>query len=270
MKNMTNIYAYASSGIVPIRANDSDTAEMVNQALLGETMQILESRERWHRIVTDFDNYEGWVSVSQVEILSNSDYVAWSNHPERTRSPYFAFRVARGKSMLYVPAGAPIVNTGREIELPNGPWEILGVPDQLKEHAMMDTAIKLLGVPYLWGGRTDAGIDCSGFVQLVFALHRYNLPRDASQQFAFAPSKSVGLDETAFGDLVYFSKKGKNITHTGFYYGDGNLLHASGTLQINCIDPAKRSKSRYVFNEALANTIAGVQSFADVKAAALN
>jgi gamma-D-glutamyl-L-lysine dipeptidyl-peptidase len=263
-------YAYASSGIVPMRKEASDSSEMVNQVLLGETMVILESQERWHRVRSDSDHYEGWVSVSQVQVFSKEDYQEWVHHPERVRSPYFTYRIHRGsKTFLTVPPGAPVINTGFHVELPDGPWNVHGKPEQLKEHALIDTALKLLGVPYLWGGRTDSGIDCSGFVQLAYGLHKYQLPRDASQQHAFAKIKSVHIEEADFSDIIYFSSNGKNVTHTGFYLGDGNLLHASGNVQIHCIDPSKRNSTRFVFNDRLAETIVGVQRSADLKSAAI-
>jgi gamma-D-glutamyl-L-lysine dipeptidyl-peptidase len=269
MRKDNKIYAYASSGIVPVRNSASETAEMVTQLLLGETMQILKSEDRWHFIKSDYDQYEGWVSITQITAISESDYVAWSNHPERKRSPFFTYRIHRGqKTYLTVPSGAPVVYTGFEVELPDGPWNVASEPVQLKEHAIIDTALKLLGVPYLWGGRTDSGIDCSGFVQLVYGLHRYDLPRDASQQHDFAPIKAKSIDKAEYSDIVYFSSNGKTITHTGFYIGEGHLLHASGNVQINCIDPRKRNVSRFVFNERLANTIVGIQTSASIKAAA--
>lgn len=269
MQKNTKIYAYASSGIVPVRKTASDTAEMVTQLLLGETVRVLKSEERWHYVKSDSDGYEGWVSVAQIHIISESDYIAWSNHPERKRSPFFTYRIHRGqKTYLMVPAGAPVVYTGFEVELPDGPWNVAMEPVPLKEHAIIDTAMKLLGVPYLWGGRTDSGIDCSGFVQLVYGLHRYNLPRDASQQHDFAPIKATTIDKAEYSDIIYFSSNGKTITHTGFYIGEGHLLHASGNVQINCIDPRKRTTSRFVFNERLAETIVGVQSSAALKLAA--
>lgn len=269
MNNEIKIYAYASSGIVPMRKSASDTAEMVNQLLLGETMEIIESQERWHLVRSDFDGYEGWVSVAQVQTFSADDYVAWKNHPERVRSTYFTFRINRGtKTFLTVPAGAPVINTGFYVELPDGPWHVVGTPEKLKEHAMIDTALRLLGTPYLWGGRTDSGIDCSGFVQLVYSLHKYDLPRDASQQYNFAKLKGTELEIAEFSDVVYFSSNGKSITHTGFYLGEGNLLHASGNVQINCIDPIRKNSTRFVYNDRLANTIVGIQSTASLKAAA--
>lgn len=269
MEKSHKIVAYAASGIVPMRASATDTSEMVNQLLLGETMQILNSEERWHYVRSDFDGYEGWVSVSQVKILEAADYNAWVSNPARVRSPYFTYRIYRGtKTFLTVPVGAPIVNTGFYVELPDGPWSVMGEPVALKEHAMIDTALRLLGVPYLWGGRTDSGIDCSGFVQLVYSLHRYDLPRDASMQHDFADLKGNTLDVAEYSDIIYFSSNGTSVTHTGFYLDEGNLLHASGNVQINCIDPAKRNSTRFEFNERLASTIVGVQSSRALKAKA--
>ena len=264
--------AYVLSGIAPIRKESSDTAEMVTQALLGETVTIHESVERWHRVSCDLDGYEGWISVAQVvRFDSDSDFNAWTSNPERIRSPFFTYRITRGKSKQIVPVGAPIVFNGFDVELPDGRWEVEITPLQLKEHAIMDTAMQFLGVPYLWGGRTDSGIDCSGFIQMVYSLHRYELPRDASQQFLFAPLKeSVDIDDMEYGDIIYFHGKDKKlITHVGFYMGEGRLLHASGNVQIQTIDSRRKLSSRYEFNEKLANSIAGVQTNRDVKAAAI-
>ena len=267
--NQTKRYAYAHSGIAPLRKTASDTAEMVSQVLLGETMEILESVERWHRVICDFDGYEGWVSVAQVvEFSSESAYKLWHENAERRRSPFYTYRISRGNTYLIVPTGAPIIFNGFDVELPDGRWDVVITPYQLKEHAIMDTAMEFLGVPYLWGGRTDAGIDCSGYIQMVYSLHKYNLPRDASQQFKAAPLIEGGLKQANYGDVVYFhGKDGKSITHVGFYLGEGNLMHASGNVQIQTIDPDRRASSRYLFNETLSKSIAGIQSSKDLKKA---
>jgi gamma-D-glutamyl-L-lysine dipeptidyl-peptidase len=263
------IFAYAHSGIVPLRKADSDTAEMVSQVLLGETMQVLETRERWLRVICDLDGYEGWVSVAQVVLFDNEHhYIDWKKNQSRKSSPFYTYRISRGKTRRTVPAGSPVIFRTHDVELPDGRWDVDGSPIALKEHALMDTAMQLLGVPYLWGGRTDAGIDCSGFIQLVFGLHKYRLPRDAWQQFECAPVKPDPLEDAQYGDVIYFhGKDGKRITHVGFYLGEGRLLHASGNVQIQLIDPDRRHNSRYILNETLAGSIAGFQSFSDLKVA---
>lgn len=262
-------YAYASAGIVPVRRDASDTSEMVTQLLLGESARIQEERERWVRIRADHDGYEGWVGRGQIADFDAADYLAWTNHPERRRSPYQSYRVGNGMDGLTVPAGAFVVPTSGGIELPNGGWDAQRERFTLKEHAILDTAMNFRGTPYLWGGRTDMGIDCSGFVQLVFELHGYALPRDAWQQRAFAPAHPMRLADSEAGDILYFSYDGTGTQHVGFHLGDGLLLHASSIVTIHNIDPAKRSSSRYLFNERLAGTLAAVQSTHDLKTAAI-
>lgn len=268
MSNDNSVFAWAAAGIVPMRREPSDTSEMVTQMVLGETVQVLESVERWHRVRADFDRYEGWVSVSQVAFFSTDQaYADWLGNVHRKRSPFFSYRLSRGKSQLLVPPGAPIVFSGYEAELPDGRWNVVGRPEQLKEHAIVDTAMKLLGTPYLWGGRTDAGIDCSGFVQLVYALHRYFLPRDARQQFAFAPCISADISDAQYGDILYFGSSTEKVTHVGFYIGEGRLLHAGGNVMIQSIDGSRSGGTRFEFNEKLSRTLVGIQQSAALKTA---
>lgn len=262
-------YGYASVGILPVRREASDTSEMVSQLVLGETARILAETDRWFNVRADHDGYEGWVGRSQFSPMDPADYLAWANHPERKRSIHQHYRVSNGIDGLTVPAGAHVVTTPNGIELPNGGWETIQDRTSMKEHSILDTALNFRGTPYLWGGRTDTGIDCSGFVQLVFELHGYALPRDAWQQHGFAPARQVPISESEAGDLVYFSYDAKGIQHVGFHLGDGLLLHASGTVTIHNIQPTRRGSSRYLYNERLAATLHGVQSTHDVKTAAI-
>lgn len=267
--NASNRHAYASAGIVPVRRDATDTSEMVTQLLLGETVRVLDEADRWLRIRADHDGYEGWVGRSQITDVPPADHLAWAHHPERRRSPYQAYRVGNGMDGLTVPAGAFVVETPVGIELPSGGWDAHRERFSLKEHAILDTALNFRGTPYLWGGRTDTGIDCSGFVQLVFELHGYALPRDAWQQRAFAPWAPMDITESEAGDILYFSYDGTGTQHVGFHLGEGLLLHASATVTIHNIDPARRTSSRYLFNERLAKSLCAVQSTHDLKTAAI-
>lgn len=257
-----------TSGIVPMRRDASDVSEMVSQALLGETFLILDETERWYRIELIHDGYIGWISKGQARETDASDHISWTHHPELKRSPYHTYRVSNGHETLLVPTGARVITTPSGIELPSGAWEIVTPRQPVLEHSLLDTALNFQGAPYLWGGRTDTGIDCSGFVQAVFGLHGYPLPRDAWQQFEFAPLKGILLDDAEAGDLLYFSYAEGKIHHVGFYLGDGYALHASGNVTIHTIEPTKRNSGRYSFNERLAGSLVGVQSALSLKNAA--
>jgi len=265
---VSNRHVYARAGIVPVRRDASETSEMVTQLLLGETAAILDESDRWFRVRCDHDAYEGWVGRSQVAELGAADHRAWALHPERRRSPHQTYRVGNGLDGLTVPAGSQVVVTSGGIELPNGAWNAQRERFHMAEHAILDTALNFRGTPYLWGGRTDTGIDCSGFIQAVFALHGYALPRDAWQQRAFAEASAADVSGSEAGDILYFSYDGIGTHHVGFHLGEGLLLHASGTVCIQNIEPARRTKSRYLFNERLAGSLVAVQSTHHLKTAA--
>ncbi len=264
----SNRYGIIISGLVPMRREAGDTTEMVSQCLLGETFLILEEAERWFRIETMHDAYQGWVSKGQVLETDVAEHIAWTHHGERKRSGFFTYRVSNDHETLLVPAGAQVITTPGGIELPSGTWEMVTPRKPLLEHSILDTALNYQGAPYLWGGRSDNGIDCSGFVQAVYALHGYELPRDAWQQHAFAPIKSKSLSDADAGDILYFSYAEGKIHHIGFYLGDGYALHASGNVTIHTIDPAKRTSGRYLYNERLATGLVGVQTSRNLKSAA--
>ncbi len=263
----SNRYGIITSGLVPVRRDASDASEMMTQCLLGETFRIQEETERWVHIIADHDGYAGWISKSQARETDTADYIAWSNHPERKRSGFFSYRVSNSNETLLVPAGAPVITTSNGIELPSGNWERITSRQPILEHSILDTALNYRGASYLWGGRSDNGIDCSGFVQAVYGLHGYAIPRDAWQQHAFATLDGTTLEEASAGDILYFSYGDNRIHHVGFYLGDGYLLHASGSVTIHTIDPAKRLSGRYLFNERLGSTLVGFHTSKTLKSA---
>ncbi len=261
--NTSNDFCYASSGIVPIRSSPSDASEMVNQILLGETAVILDSTDRWFKITTDFDGYSGWVNKSQMISLEFADYRAWTTHPKRTKSDYFSF-FARGLDhSCLVPVGASVVFGNDFIELPDGKYKIDSPLKPLKRENMLDTAKQFLGTPYLWGGRTDSGIDCSGFIQTVYALHGMDLPRDSGIQAKLVVNHIAKIEDAGAGDIVYFSTKPEAITHVGFYMGNGILIHASGNVKQSLIIPGEHVP--FAFEQRLYENIALIQSAKDIK-----
>lgn len=253
-------YSVASSGIVPIRREPSDASEMVSEILLGETATVLQQNERWLHIKTDFDHYEGWVNRSQMKLLKQDEYREWITSTNRILSAFFSYFVYTKIDALLVPPGAQVVKKDEVLTLPMGSYIIQAEPIPLKKASLLDTALQFLGVPYLWGGRTDSGIDCSGFIQTVYALHGLAMPRDSGQQVKMAGSITTNINDAKAGDLVYFSTHPGHITHVGFYLDDGLLLHASGNVKISRISGKNRSGFEYEANQKLVNFIVAIQS----------
>lgn len=258
-------YGMAGTGIVPLRGVASDASEMVSQLLLGETVRILTTRDNgWTQVRSDLDGYEGWVNGKELYGLSEAEYLKWKSGVCR-RSPYFSFRARSvGGDALIVPPGAWVQFEKGEVRVPWGNYQSPGHLQELRQDDILGTAMSLLGTPYLWGGRTDYGIDCSGLIQLVFLLHGKGLPRDASQQFEAAPRYTCDHREAVRGDIIYFSPGGSRVTHVGFSLGDGTLLHASGKVRVNTLLKNRQEAGEKPYAEKLAGSVAGIQRLQDL------
>jgi hypothetical protein len=258
MKNDSFCYAY--SGIVPLRKDHTDASEMVTQMLLGETAKVLNITERWVEVRCDFDDYSGWVNKNQIRFLTQTEFEQWTNDKRRKPSISYNFIISNKTTNLYVPVGAKIIIDNKNVILPDGRYSMITNPRLLKQEALLDTAKQFLGIPYLWGGRTDSGIDCSGFIQTVYSLHGYKLPRDSRDQAHVVKIETDNIDLAKRGDIIYFNTTGEHINHVGFYIGEGLLLHASGNVKINNIRDDRRNSNRYPFERRLAEHIYGIQN----------
>ena len=250
----------ASVSVVPVRAEASESSEMVTQILLGETAELLDREERWYRIKMDRDGYEGWISVTQAlrEEELSEDWIS----ADKSRSVFRMHSVQNPEGgVCRIPFGSVIGKSeDGGLVLPDGKYKSSPEVVAMKKKSITDTAKAYLGVSYLWGGCSEAGIDCSGFTQLVLLMHCIKIPRDASQQIKSGRLSTVeNLEEAEVGSLVFFSFDGKRVVHVGFWLGDGKLLHASGKVKIELIQ--KRNDSVLPFNERLANHICGIRGY---------
>jgi len=243
---------------------------MVSQLLLGETAEVLETIDRWIYIRTRYDNYEGWVNPGQCAYITAEQEQAWLSEPRLRRSYFRNFtihHVERGDALV-VPTGALVQFTSEGVLLPDGEYLKSDHPLQsILKGDLISTAERLLGVPYLWGGRSDLGFDCSGFVQTLFALYGFELPRDSRQQFTLADPaitdlKGIALAEA--GDLVFFANPEGRIVHVGLYWGNGCLIHAGPNIRINCFSPDFAQRVPYSYEVRLAERFKGILRISDL------
>lgn len=229
---------------VAMRAEASHKSEMVSQLLFGERYQLLEEMPEWVKISTADCQYEGWISLKQHTEISESEY--HSLQEMRTVKSAFAYvNDANEKIPFPIFLGSRIPDTvdgrfslaGRNysIELPFEPTFPRHEGLTTQQDELLAFAFQYLNAPYLWGGRTPAGIDCSGFTQNVFHSIGINLPRDASQQVSHGETVDF-VDEAQIGDIAFFENNEGSIVHVGIICGQRQIIHASGHVQINTLD----------------------------------
>jgi hypothetical protein len=200
-----------------MRAEASDRSEQVSQLIFGETYEVLEENEKWYFIEASFDQYRGWIDKKQF-------------------SPQ-VFEVDTHRVFAFPSALQAFEN--KYILMPLGAF----VPEDFQSQLLtLNEALALfktyIGVPYVWGGKTNFGYDCSGFTQSFFKTLGISLKRDAYQQ-ATEGTDVMLLSEAKTGDLAFFDNADGRITHVGVILennGTFEILHASGELRIDILD----------------------------------
>ena len=224
-------YGICNLGIVPIRLEPSDTSEMVTQALYGDVFKVLEQRKKWSRIRFAFDNYEGWIDNKQYIEIEESDYVALSKSDIKLSKDLIEFVTDTANNLYPIPVGSDL--NGLALLQHNFDGSILSEINS--KSAIITSSFLYLNAPYLWGGKTPFGIDCSGFTQMVYKLNGYKLYRDASEQATQGEALSF-IEESEPGDLAFFDNAEGNIVHVGIIMEDHYIIHAHGKVRIDRLD----------------------------------
>ncbi|MGK0386276.1 MAG: hypothetical protein ACI849_000885 [Patiriisocius sp.] len=224
-------YGICNLSIVPLRTEAADSSELVTQVLYGEIFKVLESRKKWSRIRLDFDKYEGWIDNKQFVFMEEELHQRFSKQNPILSEDLVDVVSIPNNQMLSIVIGSSL-NT---LALLNHTFDGLTIDQKFPKKHLIDTALLYLNAPYLWGGKTPFGIDCSGFTQMVYKLNGYKLKRDASQQAAQGEALSF-IEESEPGDLAFFDNTEGNITHVGIIMEDHYIIHAHGKVRIDRLD----------------------------------
>jgi len=226
--------------IAPIRKKASDTSEMVSQLLFGELVTIITKKNKsWVKVKCEWDDYVGWMDPKQLQGLTLEEFEV---HQENRAFPLeiahpimsgdVSFPIVSGSTlpqydgMTFKVLSEKLVYSGQVIS-----------PDQVSitPELLIKVAKKYINAPYLWGGRSPFGIDCSGFTQAVFKIFGIKLPRDAYQQAEVGEIVDF-VSASNVGDLAYFVNKEGKIHHVGIILEDNFIIHASGMVRIDKLD----------------------------------
>ncbi|HWY37278.1 MAG TPA: C40 family peptidase [Bacteroidia bacterium] len=235
------MFGICNQSIVPCRKEAAHRSEMVTQLLFGEHFTILSETEGWLQIRTAFDEYDCWISNKQFLPVKRDTFKALEDHQPLSTEPV-QLLYDKGQDTFFplvIGSTIPFLKNKR-FSLENHDFEFSGeyvVPDEkhIDRKKIISTAFIFLNAPYLWGGRSPFGIDCSGFTQLAYKLHGFKLPRDAHQQAGLGLSLSF-VEEAQPGDLAFFDNEEGKIIHVGIVLEDHKIIHAAGKVRVDKLD----------------------------------
>jgi len=268
------VYGVINLSVANIRSKPGDPEEMATQGLLGYPVRILKAKGGWCLIQTP-DNYIGWVDDDGIELMTQNKINDWCNSKKIIYTNTYGTTysnsdvnslpvsdIVKGNILQFI----EVIGDFTKVKYPDG--RIAYIPSSfvqdydkwvssrnLTSENVVSTGKTFLGIPYLWGGTSLKGVDCSGFTKTVYYLNGLILPRDASQQ-VFAGDEidtKNGFDNLKPGDLLFFGTKAKGttkerVTHVAMYIGNSEFIHSSGRVRINSLDKNKDNFSSYRFN----------------------
>jgi hypothetical protein len=265
---------WAISSVVDLRREPEHSSELLTQSIMGETMTRLDERGDWYLVMLD-DGYHGWVRSWNAGQFPRETAASYGERAGAMVSASVTYVLSEPKAgslpVSDITAGTKVI-TGEtagdyvQVELPGGRTGFIeaGSLEDLPEGppssaAVLERARRFIGIPYIWGGTSAKGFDCSGLVKRVFRMEGIETPRDADQQSAVGrPVDEASLVEIPGGALLFFGEGGR-VTHVAISLGGGKFIHSYGDVRINSLledDPDYEEKlariylfSRYLLSD---------------------
>lgn len=257
-------WGVVANSVGNLRNQPAHPSELVTQVLLGMPVKRLDMKSDWVQVQTP-EGYVGWITIGSLHLLTRKDLNDYLKKPKIIVTSNYALSYSEpafnSEPVSDIVIGNMFVvddalNEYYSVNYPDGRAAYILKQDacmvddwlskiELTQESIIDTAKRFMGVPYVWGGTSSKGLDCSGFVKLVFFLHGIITMRDASQQVkhGFEVDAVGNFDLLQKGDLVFFGEKiteerlNEKVVHVGIYIGDKKFIHASENVHISSFDP---------------------------------
>jgi gamma-D-glutamyl-L-lysine dipeptidyl-peptidase len=234
-------FGICNLSVVPCREEPSDKSQMVSQLLFGEHFRVIGKKGNWRQIRNSFDGYESWVDVKQFVPLDEEERVKLAAAPCICASDLVQIvKDRKNGAMMPIVAGSSLPGYVKgEVCFAGEAYEFDGEINHPEEgdvrKQLLELAMVFRNAPYLWGGRSPFGIDCSGLTQVLYKMVGLNIQRDAYQQAEQGQTLSF-VEESDVGDLAFFDNDEGQIIHVGMLLGGNSILHASGKVRVDKLD----------------------------------
>ncbi len=256
--------AVVTLSVANLRSEPKHPAELATQATMGTPLKVWKAQSGWYLVQTP-DHYLSWVDGSGIKLMDQAAFAKWQAGEKLLYTQPYGFAYAtpttQSATVSDLVYGDVMVvkNQGKgffEVEFPDGRTAFVSEKEAEKyakwaatrqptEQNLVETSKKLLGLPYLWGGTSFKGVDCSGFTKTVYFMNGLVLPRDASQQVHVGEliDTKDGFQNMRPGDLLFFGSpakdgRGERVVHVGMWIGNNEFIHSAGRVRISSMDPS--------------------------------